>query len=40
LGVFLEALGIRRVTRVLPGGALFIEFVRLSEEGTKEVTPN
>jgi len=28
LGVFLEGLGIRRVTRVPPGGALFIEFVK------------
>lgn len=33
LAVFLEALGIRRITRVPPGGALFIEFVRLYKEG-------
>jgi hypothetical protein len=40
LGVFLEALGIRRVSRVPPAGALFIEFVRVAEEGTKEVSPD
>ena len=30
--MFLEALGLRRVTRVPPGGALFIEFVKIKEE--------
>lgn len=35
----MEALGIRRVSRVPPAGALFIEFVRVAEEGKKEVSP-
>ena len=36
----MEALGIRRVSRVPPAGALFIEFVRVAEEGDKEVSPD
>jgi hypothetical protein len=36
----LEALGIRRVSRVPPAGAFFIEFVRVAEEGNKEVSPD
>ena len=33
LGTFLEALGIRRITRVPPAGALFIEFLRRYPRG-------
>jgi hypothetical protein len=36
LGTFLEALGIRRITRVPPAGAFFIEFVRRYPKGEKE----
>jgi hypothetical protein len=35
LGNFLEALGIRRITRVPPSGSLFIEFVRRYPESDK-----
>lgn len=30
LGAFLEALGVRKVNRVAPGGALFVEFLRVN----------
>jgi hypothetical protein len=36
LGTFLEALGIRRITRVPPAGALFIEFIRRYPKGKKD----